>query len=196
MINSHLGIVSVQALSLLEWHMCQSLTHYSQLSIWLLCSLSSQFSCTLSWQHVLFSVTTDSCWWEACTVQAAAGSLLGILTVNILKISLTPCFNNICVYISLHQCESQTLALYLCDGIPAWQCTCTEATGNESVSCQIWRSCTACTPGTLTILRPRSDRQMFGGVPCSSSSPYLRAWRGHLPVKQWQMSLLVWIQLH
>lgn len=65
----------------------------------------------------------------------------------------------------------------------AWQCTWTDATITDSLSCQMWRSCTACTPGTLLILWPRSDTQTQGGVACSSSSPYLRTWRER-PVTQ------------
>lgn len=74
--------------------------------------------------------------------------------------------------------------VHLCAGNPAWQCTWTVATMNDSVNCQTWRSCTACTPGTLAILRPRSVTQMCGGVACSSSSPYLHTWRGNVSVKQ------------
>lgn len=48
---------------------------------------------------------------------------------------------------------------------------------NDSVNCQMWRSCKACTPGTLLILCPRSDMQMCGGVACSKTIPYLHTWR-------------------
>lgn len=51
----------------------------------------------------------------------------------------------------------------------------------------MWRSCTDCTPGKLTIFCSTSDTQMCGGMPCSSNSPNLYVWRGELPVKQWQI---------
>lgn len=66
---------------------------------------------------------------------------------------------------------------YLCVLKSAWQCTWTEATQNNSVNSQICRSCTACTPGTLSMLRWRSDMEMCGGVACSSNIPCLDTWR-------------------
>lgn len=66
---------------------------------------------------------------------------------------------------------------HLCVLKSTWQCTWTEATQNNSVNSQIWRSCTACTPGTLSILRWRSDMEMRGGVACSSNIPCLHTWR-------------------
>lgn len=72
---------------------------------------------------------------------------------------------------------------HLCAGKSARQCTWTDATMNDSVNCQMWKSCKACTPGTLLILCPRSDIQICGGVACSKSIPYLHTWRNG-PVKQ------------
>lgn len=73
--------------------------------------------------------------------------------------------------------RSKSASTHLLAANSAWQCTWTDATITVSLSCQMWRSWTACTPGTLRILWPRSDTQTLGGVACSSSSPYLRTWR-------------------